>query len=34
MSRKGPAPKRDVMPDPIYNSKLVTKFINSLILAG
>ena len=25
MPRKGPVPKRDVLPDPIYNSKLVTK---------
>ncbi|MEE6757455.1 30S ribosomal protein S7, partial [Limosilactobacillus reuteri] len=23
MPRKGPAPKREVLPDPIYNSKLV-----------
>ncbi|ACB83789.1 30S ribosomal protein S7 [Natranaerobius thermophilus] len=34
MSRKGPAPKRDVNPDPIYNSKMVTKFINKLMLDG
>lgn len=34
MPRKGPVPKRDVMPDPIYNSKLVTKFINYLMLDG
>ena len=26
--------KRDVLPDPIYNSKLVTKLINSLMLDG
>ena len=25
MSRKGAAPKRDVLPDPIYNSEKVTK---------
>src|SRR5690554_2971897 len=34
MPRKGPVAKRDVLPDPIYNSKLVTKFINSLMLDG
>ena len=34
MPRKGPVPKRDVLPDPIYNSKLVTKFINYLMLDG
>ena len=26
MPRKGPVAKRDVLPDPIYNSKLVSKF--------
>lgn len=34
MPRKGPVTKRDVLPDPLYNSKLVTKFINSLMLEG
>ncbi|MCR3922903.1 MAG: 30S ribosomal protein S7 [Firmicutes bacterium] len=34
MPRKGPVTKRDVLPDPMYNSKLVTKFINSLMLEG
>jgi small subunit ribosomal protein S7 len=34
MPRKGPIPKRDVLPDPIYNSKLVTKFINKVMLDG
>ncbi len=34
MPRKGPVPKRDVLPDPIYNSKLVTRFINKLMLDG
>ncbi|HFM7383772.1 TPA: 30S ribosomal protein S7, partial [Enterococcus faecium] len=28
MPRKGPVAKRDVLPDPIYNSKLVTRLIN------
>ena len=31
MPRKGSVPKRDVLPDPIHNSKLVTKLILSLI---
>ncbi|RQD77424.1 MAG: 30S ribosomal protein S7 [Candidatus Syntrophonatronum acetioxidans] len=34
MPRKGPVPKRSVTPDPIYNSKLVTRFINKLMLDG
>ena len=34
MPRKGPVAKRDVLPDPIYNSKLVTKLINKLMLDG
>ncbi|HIP46970.1 MAG TPA: 30S ribosomal protein S7, partial [Campylobacterales bacterium] len=32
--RRRKAPTRDVLPDPIYNSKLVTKFINILMLDG
>ena len=32
--RKRRAVKRDVLPDPIYNSKLVTKLINSLMIDG
>ena len=32
--RKRRAEKRDVLPDPIYNSKLVTKLINSLMKDG
>ncbi len=32
--RKKRAVKRDVLPDPIYNSKLVTKLINSLMKDG
>jgi len=27
-------PKRDVLPDPLYNSKVVTKFINQIMLDG
>lgn len=34
MPRKGNVPKRDVLPDPIYNSKLVTKLVNSIMLDG
>ena len=32
--RRGNVPKRDVLPDPIYNSKLVTKLINNIMLDG
>ncbi|MBQ4545258.1 MAG: 30S ribosomal protein S7, partial [Oscillospiraceae bacterium] len=32
MPRRGFVPKRDVLPDPLYNSKLVTKLINSIML--
>ena len=32
--RKGNAAKRDVLPDPIYNSKLVTRLINKIMLDG
>ena len=34
MPRKGPVPKRDVLPDPVYHSKTVTKFINKVMLSG
>lgn len=34
MPRKGNVPRRDVLPDPVYNSKLVTKLINKLMLDG
>ena len=34
MPRKGAVPKRDVLPDPVYNSKLVTKFINQIMYSG
>jgi len=34
MPRRGHVAKRDVLPDPIYNSKLVTKFINQIMLDG
>ena len=34
MSRKNRAPKRDVLPDPLYNSQLVTRLINRVMLDG
>ncbi|RWZ52127.1 30S ribosomal protein S7 [Halobacillus fulvus] len=34
MPRKGPVAKRDVLPDPIYNSKLVTRLINQIMVDG
>ena len=34
MPRKGPVPKRDVLPDPIYQNKKVTKLINQLMKDG
>ena len=34
MPRKGSVSKRDVLPDPIYNSKLVTRLINKIMLDG
>ena len=32
--RKGHIAKRDVLPDPMYNSKVVTKLINGVMLDG
>ena len=34
MPRKGPVEKRDVLPDPLYNSKLVTRLINRIMQDG
>ena len=34
MPRKGPVPKREVLPDPIYSSRLVTKVVNRLMYDG
>ena len=34
MSRKGQAPKREILPDPIYGSKQVTKLVNQIMLDG
>jgi len=32
--RKGPPPRRDLMPDPIYRSVLVTQFVNKVLMRG
>ena len=32
--RRGNVPKREVLPDPVYNSTLVTKLVNSVMLDG
>ena len=34
MPRKGYIAKREVLPDPIYNSKIVTKLVNNIMLDG
>ena len=34
MSRRNAAAKRDVLPDPVYNSKVVTKLINQIMVDG
>ena len=34
MPRRGSVAKRDVLPDPLYNSKLVTRLINSVMIDG
>jgi small subunit ribosomal protein S7 len=34
MPRKGPAPRRELMPDPIYGSVLVTKIVNKVLVRG
>ena len=34
MPRRGQIAKRDVLPDPVYNSKLVTRLINNIMLDG
>ena len=34
MPRKGPAPRRELHPDPIYDSVLVTQFINKILQRG
>ena len=34
MPRKGPAPRRDLLPDPIYRSVLVTQIVNKVLSRG
>jgi small subunit ribosomal protein S7 len=34
MPRKGPAPRRELMPDPIYRSVLVTQLVNKVLMRG
>lgn len=34
MPRKGPVPRRDVMPDPVFNNKQVTRLINRVMEDG
>ena len=34
MPRKGPAPRRELMPDPIYRSVVVTQLVNKVLRHG
>jgi len=34
MPRKGPAPKRPLVTDPVYNSPLVTQLVNKVLMQG
>ncbi|MCL6471740.1 MAG: 30S ribosomal protein S7 [Firmicutes bacterium] len=34
MPRKGPVPKREITPDPVYNNKLVAQLINAVLRKG
>jgi len=34
MPRKGPVPRRDVLPDPVYGSKTITRLVNKLMYDG
>ncbi len=34
MPRNGPAPRRELMPDPVYRSVLVTQFVNKILSRG
>ena len=34
MPRRGNVPKREILPDPVYNSVFVTKLVNSIMLDG
>jgi small subunit ribosomal protein S7 len=34
MARRAEIPKREVLPDPVYNSQLVSKFVNAIMING
>lgn len=34
MPRKGPARKRDIIPDPVYNNRLLTRLMNRILIDG
>jgi small subunit ribosomal protein S7 len=34
MPRKGPAPRRELVPDPVHRSVVVTQLVNKILLAG
>ena len=34
MPRRAEVPKREVLPDPVYNSQLVSKFVNAIMMDG
>ncbi|MDR0249529.1 MAG: 30S ribosomal protein S7 [Oscillospiraceae bacterium] len=34
MPRRGTVPKRDILPDPVYNSKIVSKLVNGIMYDG
>ena len=34
MPRKGPAPRKPLVADPVYNSPLVTQLVNKILLRG
>ncbi|MDQ2626126.1 MAG: 30S ribosomal protein S7, partial [Actinomycetota bacterium] len=34
MPRKGPAPKRPLVSDPVYGSQLVTQLVNKILMDG
>ena len=34
MPRKGPVPRREILADPVYNSRLAARFINRLMEDG
>ena len=34
MPRKGPAPRRELAPDPIYRNVLVTQMVNKILVRG